>query len=215
LNYGTLQAQKGVGTVQVKSRVEYLLHPTVAFTPQRVNLGILGLRMWQRPEEPVAHERARKPIADKGSYRWLEGYQLGCEVQQRCPDTLVVNVADREGDIHECFLEAMSRAAVERAEFIIRAKCNRRIAQGQGHSYLWPALQTTRPLGQLTVEIARQPGRPARRATLAVATRRVLFNRARRAGGQLPPVEVTVVYAKEPHPPKAVEPIEVLLFARF
>src|SRR5262249_36139334 len=38
-----------------------------------------------------------------------------------------------------------------------------------------------------------------------------LFNRARRAGGQLPPVEVTVVYAKEPHPPKGVEPIEWLL----
>jgi hypothetical protein len=33
--------------------------------------------MWQRPEEPVAHERARKPIEEKESYRWLEGYQLG------------------------------------------------------------------------------------------------------------------------------------------
>jgi len=44
------------------------LHPTVVFTPQRVNLGVVGLRMWQRPEEPVAHERVRKPIAEKESY---------------------------------------------------------------------------------------------------------------------------------------------------
>ena len=73
LNYGTLRPKKGVGTVKERTREAYLLHLTVAFTPQRVNRGVLGLRMWQRPEEPVAHERARKPIAEKESYRWLEG----------------------------------------------------------------------------------------------------------------------------------------------
>ena len=145
-----------------RTRQEYLLHLTVALTPQRVNLGILGLRMWQRPGEPVAHERARKPIAEKESYRWLEGYQLACEVQQRCPATLGVNVADREGDIQECLLEAMSRAAADRAEFIIRAKCNRRLGIGQGQGYLWPEMQSTRPLGRLTVEVARQGDRAPR-----------------------------------------------------
>jgi len=135
LNYGTLRAKQGMGTVKEKLREEYLLHLTVAFTPERVNLGVLGLRMWQRPEEPIAHERARKPIEEKESYRWLAGYQLACEVQQHCPATLVVGVADREGDIQECFLEAMSREVSDRAEFIIRAKCNRRIASGQGQGY--------------------------------------------------------------------------------
>src|SRR5262249_16350010 len=95
--------------------------------------------------------------------------------------------------------------------FIIRAKCNRRIAKGRGHSYLWPALQTTRPLGHLTVEITRQPGRPTRQVTLAVAARRVTFDRARRLGGQLPPVQVTVVYAKEWRPPRGEEAVEWLL----
>src|SRR5215813_1092210 len=113
-----------MGTVKERTREEYLLHLTVAFTPQRVNLGVVGLRLWQRPEEPVAHERARKPIEEKESYRWLESYQLACEVQPRCPDTFVVNVADREGNIHEGFLEALRREVAERAEFIIRAKCN-------------------------------------------------------------------------------------------
>jgi hypothetical protein len=91
--------------------------------------------MWQRPEEPGAHERARKPIEEKESYRWLAGYQLACEVQQQCPAALVVSVADREGDIQECFLAAVRREATDRAEFIIRAKCNRRIASGQGQGY--------------------------------------------------------------------------------
>lgn len=69
-----------MGTVKERSREEYLLHTTVAFTPERGNLGVLGAKLWQRPEEPVAHERARKPSEEKESYRWLEGYTLACEV---------------------------------------------------------------------------------------------------------------------------------------
>jgi hypothetical protein len=211
LNYGTLRPKQGMGTVKDKLREEYLLHLTVAFTPERVNLGVLGLRMWQRPEEPVAHERARKPIEEKESYRWLAGYQLACKVQQHCPTTLVVSVADREGDIQECFLEAMNREAADRAEFIIRAKCNRRITTGQDQGYLWPEMQNTRPLGHLTIEVARQRDRAPRQATLAVAARRVTLAGARRCGGRLPPVEVTVIYAKERRPPQGEEPVEWLL----
>ena len=78
----------------------------------------------------MAHERARKPIEEKESYRWLEGYALACEVQQACSQTVVVSVADCEGDIQEWFLDAMRRSPHERAEFLIRAKCNRRLAPG-------------------------------------------------------------------------------------
>jgi hypothetical protein len=39
LNYGTLRPKQGMGTVKDKLREEYLLHLTVAFTPERVNLG--------------------------------------------------------------------------------------------------------------------------------------------------------------------------------
>ena len=44
-----------------------------------------------------------------------------------------------------------------------------------------------------------------------MATRRVTFTGARRCGGRLPPVEVTVIYAKERRPPKGAEPVEWLL----
>ena len=37
LHYGTTQPKAGMGTVKIKTREEYLLHPTVAFTPARVN----------------------------------------------------------------------------------------------------------------------------------------------------------------------------------
>ena len=108
----------------------YLRHPTVAFPPERVTLGGLGMTLWPRPEPPVAQERHRKPIAENERSRWRHGYQRACEVQPRGPDTLVVSGADREGAIQEWFLEALRRAPEARAEFSIRAKCTRRIGTG-------------------------------------------------------------------------------------
>jgi Transposase Tn5 dimerisation domain len=214
LNYGTTRPKPGMGAVTVKSREEYLLHPSVAFTPERVNLGVLGAKWWQRPEQPVGQERQRTPIAEKESARWLAGYQLACEVQQSCPETLVVSVADREGAIHEWFLEAMQRVPGERAEFIIRAKCHRRLAKETAPRDLWEDMQQARAAGRLTVELTRQPGRPPRPATLSVAVKRGTFIGARRPGGRRPPVEVVAVYTKEYHPPSGEEPIEWLLLTR-
>jgi Transposase Tn5 dimerisation domain len=108
-------------------------------------------------------------------------------------------------------LDAMSRPAGERAEFLIRAKCDRRIAKGPVHSYLWAELQGTRPLGTMTIALARTPDRAPRQATVAVAVQQVTFNQARRLGGKLPPVAVTAIYAAECQPPRGEEPIGWLL----
>jgi Transposase DNA-binding len=148
LNYGTLQPKAGMGTVKERVRDEYLLHTTVAFTPERVNMGVLGAKLWQRPEQPVGRERKHKPIEEKESYHWLEGYALACEVQQACVETAVVSVADCEGDIQEWFLDAMQRSPHERAEFLVRAKCNRRLTPGAAHGYSWEEMQAARPLSR-------------------------------------------------------------------
>jgi hypothetical protein len=134
LDDGTTQPKSGMGTVKIKVREEYLLHPTVAFTPARMTLGVLGLQGWQRPAPPVALMCHRKPITEQGSSRWWPGSQLACEVQQRCPNTRVVHVADREGDIRAWFRGAARRSPGERAECIIRATCDRRIAPGKDAS---------------------------------------------------------------------------------
>jgi len=120
-------------------------------------------------------------------------------------------VADCEGDIQEWFLDAMGRAPYERAEFLIRAKCNRRRAQGARHDDLWDEMAAARPLGKSTFKLSRQADRPPRRVTLAVTARPVTFQGARRPGGRLPPVQVWAVYARERKPPKGEEPIEWLL----
>jgi IS4 transposase len=123
----------------------------------------------------------------------------------------VVHVADREGDLQEWFLEAARRSAGARAEFIIRAKCDRRIAAGKDASSVGEARPKARAVGSVTVELTRQPNRPPRQATLGVAVKQVMCNGARRPGGRLRPVEVVAVYAKESRPPGGEEPREWLL----
>jgi hypothetical protein len=135
LNYGTTHPKAGLGTVKIKTRAAYLLHATGAFTPERVNVGVVGMKVWQRPEAPLAQQRNSKPIEEKERYRWREGYQGACEVKQACPTTLVVNVADRDGDIQEWLVDAMRREPHQGAEVIIRAKCNRRLAPGAAQRY--------------------------------------------------------------------------------
>jgi len=105
----------------------------------------------------------------------------------------------------------MRRLPGERAECIIRAKCNRRIAKGQEPSYLLEEMQKARAAGSITVEVTRQPHPPPRQGTLRVAVKRVMFSGTRRPGGKLPPVAVVAVYAKERRPPRGEEPIEWLL----
>jgi hypothetical protein len=57
LDDGRTQPKEGLGTVKITVREAYLLHPTVAFTPERMTLGVLGMTLWQRPEQPWAQER--------------------------------------------------------------------------------------------------------------------------------------------------------------
>jgi hypothetical protein len=52
LHYGTAQPKAAMGTVKIKTREEYLPYPTVAFTPERVNLGVVGMQVGSGRNSP-------------------------------------------------------------------------------------------------------------------------------------------------------------------
>ena len=202
---------RGVGTLRLTKRAEYLLHPSVAFSESRVNLGVLGHHFWQRPQERTGRRRERCLLEEKESYRWLLGYDMACALQVLNPDTLVVNVAAREGDSYEWFLAGeFDEEVPDRAGYLIRAKCNRRVAPGENGS-LWERLAQAPVLGQTTVSITKRPGRRARVATLHVRARTVTFHRAHRRGRNPAPVTVTAVYAREARPPAGETALEWML----
>jgi len=166
------------------------------------------MQVWQRPAPPVAQPRTRTPLAEKERYRWLEGYQCACKGTQACSATLVVNMADRAGDMQEWLVDARRREPDQRAAWIMRATCHWRLAPGAVQRYVWAERQQMSALGTLTIALARQPDRPPRPVTLSLTATPVTVPGARRLGGTLPPVTVSAVSAQESSPPQGEAPVE-------
>ena len=54
-----------------------------------------------RPAKEKAAERRKKPIEEKESFCWLQGYRQACVVAQTCPQTQIICISDSDGDIFE------------------------------------------------------------------------------------------------------------------
>ena len=211
INLETEDYQKKMGTLTRKKKNEYLLHPSVVFTPERTNLGVLHHPLWKRPAEK-ASDRGAKRIEDKESYRWLLSYQMSCALQKQNPETLVINIGDRESDIYELFIESEKVELASKAEFIIRAKSNRLIDNDEDtHRYLWDEMSELKSMGTYKIQLERTKYRQAREGTFDVRFKEVTFTRGKRKGGNHPPVSVYAVYATEKNPPKGESAIQWML----
>ncbi len=102
----------------------FYLHPNLAITPDRLCLGIISFETWTRKELGIRHKRKNKPIEEKETYRWLKGYEAANKIALAAPDTLVVSISDREGDIYE-ILEKMP-SETNKAFWLIRSQMNRK-----------------------------------------------------------------------------------------
>ena len=122
----------GAGPLNDSARVGFYNHVSLAMTPERLVLGVVDAKVWAR--DPVEFdkdadqkraERQAKPIEDKESIRWIEGYRAACQVAQEASATHIVSLADSEGDVYEYLMEAQAVEGVRKASFIIRACQNR------------------------------------------------------------------------------------------
>jgi hypothetical protein len=225
----------GAGPLNDSSRVGFYDHASLAMTPERLPLGLVDAKVWARDfeefEKDAAQKRAErkaKPIEDKESIRWIEGYRAACQVAQEASGTLIVSLADSEGDIFEYLMEAQTVEGVRKASFIIRACQNRAVvASDEAGSPALPHLLReqvagTPVLAHRTLEIrAREPKsnddrkrkqpREARTAVVVIRAARLTLRGPDRPGGKLPDLEVNVVLVSELNPPTGVEPIEWIL----
>ena len=76
----TNKGPKGVGTLKNTEKDEIFFHPVIAITPDKVPLGTISVQLWKRSEQSIRAERRDKPIEEKESYCWLEGYQAACDI---------------------------------------------------------------------------------------------------------------------------------------
>lgn len=208
LNFATDDKSKDMGTLRKKNSNQQLLHTSIAITPSRVNLGVVDGSMWQREDISTGKSRSTKKIDEKESHRWLLHYDSACAVQGQSPDTTVVSIADREGDIHEWFQYAETVPLERRASYIIRAKANRALELEDGRIPLWDHMNSLKSVGKYSVNVPKRNGEPDRDAAVSVFVAEVQIagkGKARK------PLFLHVVYVKEESPPAGKKGIEWML----
>lgn len=208
LNFATDDKSKEMGTLRKKNSNQQLLHTSIAITPARVNLGVVDGSMWQRDDISTGKSRSIKKIDEKESHRWLLHYESACAVQARSPDTTVVSIADREGDIHEWFQYAEAVPLERRASYIIRAKANRALELADERISLWDHMNSLKSLGNYSVNVPKRNGDPGRDAVVNVFVAEVQLAGK---GKARQPLFLHAVYLKETNPPAGTKGIEWML----
>lgn len=197
----------GVGCLNTEDRLGVYDHTHLAVAPDRLCFGIVGVEQFDRTAESLGKSLDRKtlPIEQKESCRWLRGYRLASELVHECPETQIVNVADREADIYDIFLEAEQHATP--ADFIIRAKEERCTLERDPDSgaaafrkvraeVSASELRTTR-----IIDLPQTPKRARRKAELEVRAIRVTV-KPPHARSRLPSVTYHVVLVEEVNGPQ-------------
>ena len=207
---------KGAGPLSVTERIGFFNHATLAVTPERLCLGVLDASMWARDFEDLNKngKRKQKPIEEKESYRWLEGYRKLCKLSGQFPDTTLVSISDREGDIYECFVEAMVVEESGRVEYIIRGCQDRNLPDKMEdgcYEKLLRKISTYPLLGQVEFKLPKTENRSSRMVVQSVQAGRIRLKPPYRKGKKLPEVEINAVLVKEVNPPEGETPVVWLL----
>lgn len=207
LNYSTHPKTRGLGPLGSHSpkTIGLLLHSTLTVTPTGQPLGFLHSAVRARTRaHGTAQSRHRKSVAQKESRKWLDSLSACQALAPQCPDTTLVNVADREGDLYELFAQALAPTEGPPVHLLVRSRHNRQLA-GQDRR-LWDAVSRTRAAGSLQVRVGRRGEQPGRPATLQVRFRPVLLAAPGRKADQ-PPLNLWALEARELRPPQGVSAI--------
>src|SRR5688500_10742922 len=214
LDYTAHPATTGLGMLNDVKHQGFLVHTTLAITPEQVPLGLLAQQVWTRDAASLGKRQARKqrPITEKEGQTWLTSLEAVKAAQARCPDTRFISVGDREADVYDFFL--VDRPAG--VDLLVRASWDRGVEAPQRQ--LWAAVAAAPEAGTLTITVPRraatpsQPAQPARTAHLTLRFAPVTLRPPRhRTSEHLPTVPITAVWVVETSPPAGTPPIEWLL----
>ncbi len=224
LNFSSRPQCQGLGRTtanQTGAKTRGLkLHSSLAVEAEGgLPLGVLRLHGYA--PEPAQGQDPHRPIEQKESNRWLEAYRDATAIAALLPDTRIVSVTDREGDLFELF-DQRRRSVGPKADLLVRAKWDRNL---EGTDATLFAELAAAPLAR-TVKFAvpRQrehlgkpssPGRPARPerdAQVEVRYQEVTLRapqtpqlRAR------PPLRLWAIYLEEKNPPPGATALRWLL----
>jgi hypothetical protein len=212
IDYSTKKDIVGLGPLNYEARQGLYLHPMLAVTPDRLCHGLLS---WQRiirePGSLGNKSDTLRPIEEKESIRWRNGYDEASRLARDQPQTKVLYVADREADFFEllCAGDRNDRNDRNDAEsgvkagFVIRSQHDRALQNGKK---LRESLKQAPILGEVEFTIPARKGRTGRAVLQDLRALRVTIDapsHLKDAGS----IELTAVLALERNPPKGEDPI--------
>lgn len=210
LDFTSKTKTEGLGPLNFEGTRGINIHPMLAVTPEGLCLGVLDLWQWVRDANDHGgkdrRDRLLRPLEQKESLRWVEGYKKVANLQGQVGESRLVYVADRDSDLFELF-EAADQGP---ADWLIRAAQDRAV---QGGGLLWEKVGQSPSLGKVEFDLPAGRGRSARRVVQSLYAIRVLLRPPYRPDKKLAPVEVTAILAREENPPPGEEPIEWLLLS--
>jgi hypothetical protein len=226
-DFSHMKEIEGLGPLNEETRRGFFMHSLYAVSEQGLPLGLLDAGIMLRDDETfrTAATRKRRPIEEKESFRWVEGYLKTLELARQLPECEVFSISDREGDIFEVYQAWQEAGDGPRAEWIIRANQDRallNVVDGDA-SRLFAALEASPVLGEIEFDVRARKGtkkvkgnrvatfRSARAVHQVVRAMKITPRPPGRKGGKLKEVSFWAVCAEEPNPPAGEEPIRWLL----
>ncbi len=212
IDFTSKKAMKGKERLS-NQRNGFWLQSTIAVTPQRLNLGSVEANFWSRnPEVSTDNGKVRDslPIEKKESFRWLQSYKIACEIARETPNTQIIYMTDREGDIVEVFNESEEQKKKGAyADFIVRSQHDRSIDTENAKDKktrikLRKKLKESPTLGEVEFDIPPTKNRKGRKVRQELKAVRVKLNPTR---GFKAKVKVNAVMAIETNPPERETPL--------
>jgi len=160
-----------------------------------------------------------RPIEQKKSFRWLEGYRDCVDVAKKAPKTRLLTVMDREADIFELFVDA--EPTRRRVGVLVRAMHDRKLEDSERK--LFQELRTSTNVAEIEAVIPRQRWKkakrkepeqqalPARKALLTARFQEVTVQPSRSDLRSARPITLWGVHAREETPPPGAKRIEWML----
>jgi hypothetical protein len=207
LDFTAHPSTQGLGMLAKRENQGLCSHNTLAFTPERLPLGLLQQQVWVRDqaEEAKPDDHKMRPLDQKESQKWLSSLEAVHEIAPLCPDTLLVSVGDREADVYDLFL-APREANVH---LLVRA-CQDRCLEPSGR--LKSQMEAAPIAATVAVNLPRRHQQAARSAQLSVGFQTLTLRPPKhRASEQLACVSVGGILVREDHPPEGSDPIDWLL----
>ncbi len=213
LNYTTRSSNSDSGYISSNNAQGFLTHVSLASTLDRQPLGVVQAKFWardkQKPEKKV--HRDYLPLKEKESYKWIESYASANKIAVLCPDTEIISVFDREGDIIELWEEAAkSQKTGNCAHLVVRCNHNRGVLPTDENksTKLFEFAEKSSIVGYCEFELRdRVTHRILRKVKQEIRASSVCIYPAYRSGVERRKVVLNVVFMKEVNTPEGIEPV--------